>query len=294
MNIALKQLKVFVTITKEKTITAAADKLFISKPAVSMALAELEKNIGNKLFDRHNNRLFINHQGRQLLPLADEILKRTQDLEALFAESNSEKGQLDIGCSETIGNQLIPYLLKSFQQDTNNQNQKVIIKNTADICQDIVEFKLDIGLVEGSITQNSLLATPWLKDEMCVICSPEHPLAQYELVSFADIDNHAWVLREDGSGTKDVFTHHLSKHLNHWTVAFELKNTSAIINFVSCGFGLSLLSKHAVQAAVNEGRIVALPMDSKTPRQLSLVYHKDKYQSPFIKRFIDYCLQWQP
>lgn len=84
MNIALKQLKVFVTVAQEKTITAAAEKLFLSKPAVSMALSELEKQLDHKLFDRNNNRLIINEQGKRLLPLADELLARSNAIENLF------------------------------------------------------------------------------------------------------------------------------------------------------------------------------------------------------------------
>ncbi|UJF18930.1 LysR substrate-binding domain-containing protein [Vibrio sp. SS-MA-C1-2] len=292
MNIALKQLKVFVMVAKEKTITAASEKLFLSKPAVSMALTELEKNIGHKLFDRHNNRLLINHHGKRLLPLADELLKRTLDIESLFLDQDKLVGKLNIGCSDTIGNQIIPYLLQNFRSETGHVNQDVIINNTAAICQDISEFKLDIGLVEGAVSNNQLMTIPWLTDDMCIICHPEHPLSKLKSMTLNDIEEHSWILRESGSGTRDYFMNNLTPKLHKWSIAFELTNTQALINFVSCNLGLALLSYHSAKHAIDDGRVVSLSVPLEISRQYSLVYHKEKYQSPLIQAFIEYCERW--
>ncbi len=114
-HISLKQLKVFTTITQHKTLTAASDSLFLSKAAVSMALSELEKQIGHHLFDRVNNRLILNQEGQKLLPLADELLNRAKDIESIFDGDQALSGQLRIGASDTIGNQVAgPICLANF------------------------------------------------------------------------------------------------------------------------------------------------------------------------------------
>ena len=293
MNIALKQLKIFVMVAKEKTITAASEKLFLSKPAVSMALTELEKNIGHKLFDRHNNRLLINYHGKRLLPLADELLKRTLDIESLFVDQDKLIGKLKIGCSDTIGNQIAPYLLQDFREETGHTDQNDIISNTATICQDIAEFKLDIGLVEGVVSHNQLISIPWLMDDMCIICHADHPLTKQAQLSLSDINEQTWILRETGSGTRDYFMNYVAPNLSKWSIAFELTNTQALINFVSCNLGLALISYHSAKHAINDGRLVALSIPLEVSRQYSLIYHKEKYQSPLIQTFFEYCKEWE-
>ena len=292
MNIALRQLKVFVTVAQELTITAAADKLFLSKPAVSMALSELEKQLGHKLFDRNNNRLLINEQGKRLLPLADELLARSQDIEQLFSQEGPVTGKLKIGSSDTVGNQVTPFLLRDFRQDSGHCDQSLFIANTAQICHMLGEFELDIGLVEGKVQADNLAVTPWLGDEMVVACHPDHPLAQIDQLSLSDLEHSEWILREPGSGTREYFLGRLAPRLENWHQAFELNNTEAIINCTAAGLGLTLLSRGAVEHAVKDNRLTILSLPLDMHRQYWLLYHKEKYQSPLLKLFIEFCQQW--
>ncbi|AJR07602.1 LysR family transcriptional regulator [Photobacterium gaetbulicola] len=292
MNIALRQLKVFVTVAQELTITAAAEKLFLSKPAVSMALSELEKQLGHKLFDRNNNRLLINEQGKRLLPLADELLARSQDIEQLFSQEGPVTGKLKIGSSDTVGNQVTPFLLRDFRRDSGHCDQSLFIANTAQICHMLGEFELDIGLVEGKVQADNLAVIPWLGDEMVVACHPGHPLTKAEQLSLSDLEHSEWILREPGSGTREYFLGRLAPRLEHWHQAFELNNTEAIINCTAAGLGLTLLSRRAVEHAVKDNRLTILSLPLDMQRQYWLLFHKEKYQSPLLKLFIAFCQQW--
>ncbi|OAN14040.1 XRE family transcriptional regulator [Photobacterium jeanii] len=291
--IALKQLKVFVTVAQEGTITAAADKLFLSKPAVSMALSELEKQLDHKLFDRNNNRLIINEQGKRLLPLADELLARSQTIEQLFNQTGPATGQLRIGSSDTVGNQLTPFLLRDFRRHADHHQQSLFIANTSHICHMLSEFELDVGLVEGNVQQADLISLPWLADEMVVVAHPEHPLAKLNQVSLQDLEHSEWILREPGSGTREFFLNRLAPRLANWQQAFELNTTESIINCTAAGLGLTCLSKFAVQRAVADQRLVILPLPLDMQRQYWLLYHKEKYQSPLMELFISFSQQWQ-
>lgn len=291
--IALKQLKVFVTVAQEGTITAAADKLFLSKPAVSMALSELEKQLDHKLFDRNNNRLIINEQGKRLLPLADELLARSQTIEQLFNQTGPATGQLRIGSSDTVGNQLTPFLLRDFRRHADHHQQSLFIANTSHICHMLSEFELDVGLVEGNVQQADLISLPWLADEMVVVAHPEHPLAKLNQLSLQDLEHSEWILREPGSGTREFFLNRLAPRLANWQQAFELNTTESIINCTAAGLGLTCLSKFAVQRAVADQRLVILPLPLDMQRQYWLLYHKEKYQSPLMELFISFSQQWQ-
>lgn len=293
MNIALRQLNIFKMVAQEKSITLAAKKLFLTKPAVSMALNELENQLGHKLFDRHNNRLLINEFGLKLQPLADELLSRTQDISSLFDEKTSLTGQLKIGSSDTIGNQVVPYLLKDFRLKTQHTKQSLTISNSTDIYEKLAKFELDIALVEGKINHDKLAITSWLSDEMCIVCAPDSPLSNKKIKQIWDLENQDWIFREEGSGTKHYFMHFLEPELKNWHMAFQLTNTEAIINSVAAGLGIACLSKLAVTHAVKDKRLKMLSLPKNQTRQYYLVHHKEKYISPLLQSFIEFCQNWR-
>ncbi|OLQ93926.1 XRE family transcriptional regulator [Vibrio ponticus] len=293
VNISLKQLKVFATINHYDTLTEAAEALFLSKAAVSMALSELEKQLGHSLFDRVNKRLVLNQEGQKLLPLVDELLHRVQDIELLLDDDSMLTGQLRIGASDTIGNQVAPYLLSDFRQDSGHHEQSLFISNSALICQKLVEYELDIALIEGKTLHPELISTQFSQDDMCVICSPNSPLAQLANPCVGDLENSEWILREPGSGSREFFLRAIAPRIEHWHEAFQLNTTEALINCVSAGLGLGCLSRLAAAPAIKDGRVVTieLPLDMK--RRFWLLVHKEKYQSPLLKAFIEFCYQWR-
>jgi len=293
MNIALRQLNIFKMVAQEKSITAAAKKLFLTKPAVSMALNELENQLGHKLFDRHNNRLLINEFGLKLQPLTDELLARAQGISSLFDEESKLTGQLKIGASDTIGNQVVPFLLKDFRLETQHTQQRLIISNSTDIYEKLAKFELDIALVEGKANHDKLAITPWLSDEMCIVCAPNSPLAKMKIKKNSDLDNQAWIFREEGSGTKHYFMHFLEPELKSWHMAFQLTNTEAIINSVAAGLGIACLSKLAVIHAVKDKRLIMLSLPKNQTRQYYLVHHREKYISPLLQNFIEFSQNWR-
>ncbi|UUM31858.1 LysR substrate-binding domain-containing protein [Vibrio japonicus] len=291
-NISFKQLRVFIAITQHDTLTSASDALCLSKAAVSMSLAELEKQLGHSLFDRVNNRLILNQEGKKLLPLADELIQRTQNIEQLFSDDQALTGALKIGASDTIGNQVAPYLLSDFRNHTGHKSQSLFISNSTLICEKLVDYELDIALVEGKTLHPELLSQPFSQDEMCVICSPTSPLAKLENFTVGKLENSEWILREAGSGSREFFLRVIAPRIEQWHEAFQLNTTEALINSVSAGLGLGCLSKLAAEPALKDGRVVELRLPLDMKRRLWLLVHKEKYQSPLLKAFIKFCEQW--
>ncbi len=226
-NISLKQLKVFTTLIRHKTLTSASESLYLSKAAVSMAISELEKQIGRTLFDRINNRLILNQEGQKLLPLADELLQRSKEIEQVFSDNDELSGQLRIGASDTIGNQVAPALLSEFRHSSNHTCQSLFISNTALICQKLIDYELDIGLVEGHVDHDEISSCSFSQDEMCVICSPDHVLANGSTLGLSGLNNMNWVLREAGSGSREFFVTKIAPQLESWHESFQLNTTEA-------------------------------------------------------------------
>ncbi|MEH6452083.1 MAG: LysR family transcriptional regulator [Psychromonas sp.] len=297
MSITLKQLQVFICIAQEKTITSAATKLFISKPAVSMALAELEKQLGHNLFERRKNRLIINEQGKLLLPLADEQIERSKVINNLFSQQNNLSTKLRIGASNTIGNNVAPSLLAAFIAETGQKKQSLLIDNTNYISSLLKEYELDIGLVEANTFDSELHSSRWLEDEMLIVCSPQHPLRLKQKVSLNDLEDQQWILRETGSGTREFFLKNIGDKLKRYDVSFELNSTEAIINCTSLGLGITCISKLSACHALKDNRLAQLHLadnlNINMRRQYWLISHKEKYQSPLLKQFIEFAQQWQ-
>ncbi|MFV0576174.1 MAG: LysR substrate-binding domain-containing protein [Vibrio sp.] len=296
-NITLKQLKVFTAITQHKTLTASSEKLFLSKAAVSLSLSELEKQIGHALFDRVNNRLILNEEGKRLLPLADELLHRSQDISNMFQDEQALNGQLKIGASDTIGNQVVPFLLRDFREKTHHEQQSLFISNSSLICEKLYDYELDIGLIEGKTQSNQLLMQPWNQDEMCIICSPEHPLAKSatkgKAIRIMELENSQWLLREAGSGSREFFLRTIAPRIEIWEEAFQLNTTEAIINATAANLGLACLSRLAAESALYDGRVVTIDVPLDMKRRFWLLVHKEKYQSPLLKTFMQFCSDWK-
>ncbi|MGJ8525749.1 HTH-type transcriptional activator CmpR [Halomonadaceae bacterium LMG 33818] len=299
MKIAPRQLSIFVAIASEGGITAAAEKLHLTTPAVSMALAELERLIGHALFDRHKNRLYINGLGRRLLPLADELLTRQDEIETLFTSDDAAyRGLLRIGASQTIGNQLLPWLLRDFRDQTGHREQSVLLANSRDVCSALARFELDIGLIEGNSTNAELETLEWCLDQLIIVAGRDHPLTQAEgPIPLAALENQDWVLREEGSGTRDQFMRSVASRLERWTASLELNTAEALINATAAGLGLTCVSQREADHALKDGRLEQLHIVLEEGETLSiqryfrLVVHRNKYRSALIQRFITFCME---
>jgi DNA-binding transcriptional LysR family regulator len=294
MNITLKQLNVFVAICHQQSITQAAKTIFMSKAAASMALSELENQLGHKLFDRTNNRLYLNDQGAKLLPLADELLHRTDNITTLFEQSGALTGSLAIGASETIGNQICPWLIAQFRQKTQHTQQQLSIKNSADICDMLLKFQLDIGLIEGDISHPDIEVIPWMKDEMCIICAPNEPLLQKASLSLADLTDREWILRESGSGSRAFFNNHIATAIPSWSMAYQLCAIEAQLNFVAAGLGFACVSKFSATHAIANQRVAILPVGDLPARQYKILLLKNKFKSELVNQFVQFSQEWQP
>ncbi|GIU53892.1 MULTISPECIES: LysR family transcriptional regulator [Shewanella] len=291
-HISFKQLNVFNAITQHKTLTAAAETLFVSKAAVSLSLAELEKQLGHPLFDRVNNRLILNQEGQKLLPLADELINRLSHINSVFNDNQEITGQLRIGSSDTVGNHLTPNILSAFRKQYQHSSQSLFVSNSAHICQKLLDFELDIALIEGIHHHPDIISIPFSHDQMCVISAPSHPLAMQSTVKLIELEQSQWVLREQGSGSRDCFMKNLSPHIQHWHQSVELNTTEALINSVAAGLGFGCLSNIAAKYALESQRVSKLNVDVDMPREFWILIHKDKYQSPLLKTFMEFCVDW--
>ena len=288
MKLTLQQLKVFATIARYGNLGLAANELFLSKGAVSQSLQELERQLATPLFDRIHPRLQLNNEGRLLQPAAEELLTRIQDIENLFSPDAEPSGQLRLGASQTIGNYLLPTLLASSKQEL-GLPPKVTITNTHLLCHALANFELDLALIEGENHHPDLISENWLQDEMLVVAPPGHPLANQVAIPLSRLGGETWVLREPQSGSREQFIQQVQPELPNWQAGLELNTLEAVMLAVEKGLGISFISRLAASDRLADGRLVALPLSRRFPRQLSLIWHKQKYHSGSLRHFINFC-----
>ena len=288
MKLTLQQLKVFATIARHGNLGGAASELCLSKGAVSQSLQELERQLATPLFDRVHPRLQLNNEGRLLQPAAEELLTRMQEIEQLFSPDAEPSGQLRLGASQTIGNYLLPSLLAGGAQEL-GAAPRVTIANTHLLCHSLAHFELDLALIEGENHHPDLVSEPWLEDEMLIIAPPQHPLAGQLELPLRLLAGETWVLREPQSGSREQFEQQIQPRLPRWQAGLELNTLEAVMLAVEKGLGISFISRLAVSDRLHSGRLVALTPSQTFPRQLSLVWHKQKFHSAALRRFLTFC-----
>lgn len=295
MKISLKHLHVFSSIARNGSLSKAAEECCITQSALSMSLGEMEKQLGAKLFDRTGRRLVLNPLGWSLLPKALDVVERVQEIEDICAQKAEEvAGTLRVGASSTIGNYVVPGIIGDFVRQNAAARLLLDVGNTEHVKRELLHFNIDIGLIEGFCDHSHILMTPWITDRLVVFAAPDHPLAHMEQPQKKDVFSANWILRERGSGTRDVFERALKGDVAQLNLFLELGHTEAIKQAVEAGMGVSCLSIRAIQRSLEDGRVVEVPApywDFK--RTFNLLIHKDKYQTRVLTEFFNYCQEWR-
>ncbi|BCO08046.1 LysR family transcriptional regulator [Desulfolithobacter dissulfuricans] len=292
MPITLRQLEIFIAVADTQQVTKAAKKLYLTQSAVSMALGELENNLGGPLFDRHGRSLLLNDRGRYLLPLSKEILYQVGNIEAMLTEKrDTVAGSLEIVASSTIGNYVLPYLIGTFMRMHPAVHINMLVLNTRYAEKRIASGEMDLGFVEGQVSDEMVRAVPWFEDELVVIVSPTHPLANEKAFKVPDdLERTTWVIREEGSGTAAIFKKKLGRYASHLKIKTKLGHTEAIKKAVESGAGAGCLSSLTVCREIEHGWLKSLPVEGiDMQRQLLIIHHREKITTRLMDEFLSFC-----
>lgn len=175
MHITLRQLEVFAEVLKSGSTTQASQKLALSQSAVSAALTDLEGQLGVQFFDRVGKRLVVNEHGRLLYPRVVALLEQAGEIEQLFRNDN---GAIRVYASSTIGNYILPEIIARYRRDFPDLPLELSVGNTQDVVNAIIDFRVDVGFIEGPCHMAEIVTEPWLDDELVVFAAPDNALAK--------------------------------------------------------------------------------------------------------------------
>ncbi|MTH54704.1 LysR family transcriptional regulator [Bacillus mangrovi] len=286
----LDSLKTFTTLAEVKNFTKTADILHISQPSVSLHIKNLEKEFQTSLFVRSPKSLKITPTGEILYNRAKQIINIYSQTKLDILEHHHDvKGKLVIGASFTIGEYILPAFLVGFQKKYPDLDIEVMIGNTEEVIESVRLFKVDIGLIEGQTNEKELTVEPFMEDELFLVSSADHVLAQKKRVMIDDLHSRNWVTREEGSGTREYLEHVIRSNGLKVNSFLTISSNQGIKGTLISGMdALSLLSRHVIDREVQHHALSIIPLQGHSfKRKLSMVYSPAMESKMNVAAFIE-------
>lgn len=294
LPMTLRQMEVFTAVVRHGSTVAAAASLGLSQSATSAALQQLERVLGSALFERQGRSLVLNPAGRILLPQARSLLEQAQNmalsLGAAGTGTSAQPVHLHLAASSTIGNHVLPLVLADLMRSHPHIRIDLQIGNTEQVERAVQALEVDLGLTEGPCRTPTLQRHAWYQDELLLVARPGSRWVN----SSGDISalrQAHWLLREPGSGTREVLEHHLLPLLQEWPAnSSTLGSSEAIARCAALGLGVGCLSRVLVQPWLERGELVTLA--SPLPplrRDFALVQRPAHALTAALTAFVQAC-----
>jgi len=288
-----RRLQVFHAVARLLSFTKAAEMLHMTQPAVTFQIRQLEEQFDTRLFDRAHNRVSLTEAGHVAFEFAETIFEKYSEMENAIRDiTGSISGSLTLGASTTISEYMLPALLGDF----NSKNPEVLLRlrvsNTDGIVSMIENNVIDLGVVEGPVTNKNLLVEKCRDDELVVVVPPDHEFAQQKSVNIKDVLDGSFICREEGSGTREVVSEYvkaqgLGKHA--LKACLELGSPEAIKGAIEAGMGVSILSAVSIAKEIKLGTLKTVPLDPPLTREFSFVRQRQKFRVRSMEELLEFA-----
>jgi DNA-binding transcriptional LysR family regulator len=259
------RLKVFYTVALRLNFTKAATELYISQPAVSKHIQELEETYKTKLFERNGSKIALTPAGKILLKYTKNIFEIYREIDFEISSFNKERqGLLRLGSSTTISQYIISPILARFHQKQKDIKVNLLNGNTEQIESALINKEIEIGIVEGQSKNQSIKYIPFLKDELVLVCRSENPLAKQNEISVNDLKSLKFITRERGSGTLEVIEFALKKtglRFSDLQIEMQLGSTESIKSYLLNSDCFAFMSIHAVSKELLNKELIVLDVE---------------------------------
>jgi DNA-binding transcriptional LysR family regulator len=287
------QLHIFYVVAQRRSITAAAQEVRLTQPAVSLQIRALEKECGLPLFERAVSgqaRLRLTQAGEALYRSAVSILHTQEETRRVMAELGAAtKGKLILGANTTGGMYLLPRIVHAFKQQYPETEIVFQIDATERLYESTLQNVLDMALVGGPTQDRRFGVEPICLDNVVLIASPSHPFAKRRAIALREIKTAPFILPQQGSRTRALVERKLKSAGVLLNVVMQLHGTEAVKKAVEAGLGLGFVCSYAVEREVALGALALISIDRfELTRHMELIYRKQKYFSPVAERFREF------
>ncbi len=288
-----RRLQVFHAVAKHLSFTKAGEALCMTQPAVTFQVRQLEEHFNTRLFDRTHGRISLTPAGAVAFAHAERILALTAELESALRDMGGQvAGPLLIGASTTIADFLLPQILGEFKAAHPGVVPSLFVGNSETVQERVRERALDIGFIEGDSYLPALAGERLCSDELQVVCAPGHPLSARRSVPAGALVEHAYLSREQGSGTREVIDHYLERagiEPGALHVVMEASSPEALKGLVAAGMGIAIVPRVSVEKEVRLGLLARIPLSPPLTRQLTAVYPRERIQSGLVGAFVQFA-----
>ncbi|WP_338839355.1 LysR family transcriptional regulator [Flavobacterium ginsenosidimutans] len=259
------RLKVFYTVALRLNFTKAATELYITQPAVSKHIQELEESYKTKLFERNGSKIALTPAGKILLKYTKSIFDIYREIDFEMSSFNAERqGLLRLGASTTISQYVISPVLARFHQKQKDIKVNLLNGNTEQIENALINKEIEIGIVEGQSKNQSIKYIPFLKDELVLVCNSKNPFVKQNEISLNDLKSMKFITRERGSGTLEVIEFALKKaglKFNDLQIEMQLGSTESIKSYLLNSDCFAFMSIHAVNKELKNNELIVLDVE---------------------------------
>ena len=290
----LNQLRTFYFAVKFGNFSAAADALFITQPAVSKQVQQLQAAYEVKLLNRFGKKMVLTDAGEALYDFADKIFQiETQAEENLRDFQQRKSGRLRIHASESFGAYYLPFILNLFRKEYSSIQISVNIFPSQLVIGNTARLENDLGFISYPTAHPKLVIQEVLEDRLVLIVPPSHPFSRKRVLAPWKLKEQSIIMHEKGSASRNIVDEFIRRNHLFVSVNLELSNNEAIKRAVEQGLGLSLISENVVREEIERKKLRAVPLTDPTlKRKFYLIYHKDKYLSQPFQMFLQMVNRW--
>ena len=288
MRINLNQLRSFFLAAREKSITKAAQALYVTQPAITMQIKSLEKDLDLKLFTRYGKGLDLTDAGRVLFGYAERIFEIVEEMEyVLKGHADLSAGSLVIGTTRSFARHLMPRLLSRFQEQYPGVKVYLKVGSSTKIADGVMAYEYHLGIIGRIPFRSKLSVVPFSKEEFCLAVPISHRFATQKTVCFSDLKDEPIIIREDGSGSRYAILSLLSSYGVKASVLLEAESVEFIKEYVIQGRGVSFLYKPEIRLEAQLGLLKPLTLkEGPILVQTDVVFPKDVDLNPAAKAFL--------
>lgn len=288
-----RRLQVFYTVARHLSFTKAAEQLFMTQPAVTFQIKQLEEQFNTRLFERSHGKIALTPAGQMVMSYAERILGLSEEMETRVADlTGAMGGPLLLGASLTIAEYILPRILGEFKAQHPQVHAHMTVGNSEMIETRVADHTLDLGLIETPAHLPGLLTEMVCEDELVVVCAPDHDFAKLKSVKPHQLLDEPYISRETGSGTREFADQYLRRcqvmpeDLN---VVMELGSLEAIKGVVETGLGISIVSRATASKERHLGTLAVVPLEPRLIRTMSFVHPKEKFRSRLLNTFVEFA-----
>ncbi len=292
LHLTLRQLKVFETVVRHSSFSRAAEELYLSQPAVSMQIKQLEENVSLPLFEFMGKQIHLTEAGNELYHYSRDILQRLSDLEIALEElKGMERGKLNIAVV-TTANYFAPHLLAKFCQRHKSITVSLNVSNRESVLRQLDDNVIDLAIMGLPPEGLDIVSQSFMENPLVVVAPPNHPLCRKTKISVKRLSQEVFLVREPGSGTRSAMERFFKQHGARINTGMETDTTEAIKQAVQAGMGLGIMSRHTAELELDTGRLKVLDVQGfPILRNWYVVIRKNKRLSATAQAFRDFLLQ---